>query len=354
MIKSQARRVLSYTGMILFLSFVFAISAIAKNTDDVVVLKNGDRLTGEIKGLQSGELRFKSDYMAEAVRLDWAKVQRLESKSMFMIWLVDGKLVTNVMRLLPSNSDAIPNFVIGDANHSVRVPQVDVIRITPTERKFWGRLEGSIDFGFSFTSGNDQYATELVATSTYRTGDHSFTAAIDSSFSGQTEGTSNRRNQFTFDYRKQLSNRWYVGGLLDFLRSDQQSLNLRTSVGGLVGRNLVQTDHTRFSLFGGAVGTRENYSTVVGKPEATNGDGLAGVDLATFRFSRTDIRSRLSVFPSFTTPGRIRMQASTDLRYKIVKDLWWGFHVYENYDSKPPVRADKNDLGISTTLGWKF
>jgi hypothetical protein len=40
----------------------------AKNVDDVVTLKNGDRMTGEIKGLERGELRIKSDYMAEAVQ----------------------------------------------------------------------------------------------------------------------------------------------------------------------------------------------------------------------------------------------------------------------------------------------
>ena len=346
-------RKLGRTGVIIFVTLFAGFTTFAAN-GDVVVMKNGDRMTGEIKNLQRGQLSFQADYMAESVALDWARLERLESKSTFMISLVDGKILTNIIRLLPANSSETANFVIGSTKSALRVPQLDVITILPQAAGFFNRLDGSIDFGFSFTSGNDQYATELVATSTYRTGDHSFTASIDSSFSGQTEGTSNRRNQFTFDYRKQLSNRWYVGGLVDFLRSDQQSLNLRTSVGGLVGRNLIQTDHTRFSLFGGAVGTRENYSTVVGKPETTNGDGLAGVDLATYRFSRTDIRSRLSVFPSFTTPGRIRMQASTDLRYKIVKDLWLGFHVYENYDSKPPVRADKNDLGISTSLGWKF
>ena len=341
-------------GLIVFLYFTFALTALAKNVDDVVVLKNGDRLTGEIKGLQSGELRVKSDYMAEAVRLDWAKVERLESKSTFMIWLVNGKLVTDVMRLLPTNSNEIPNFIIGSSEQSIRVPQLDVIRIAPADRRFWKRLEGSIDFGFSFTSGNDQYQTQLSATTTYRTGDHSFTTSIDSAFSGQTEGTSLTRNQFTFDYRKQLTQRWYVGGLFDLLRSDQQSLNLRTSVGGIIGRNLMQTEHTRLSVFGGAVGTRENYSETLGKPKSTNADGIAGVDFATFRFSRTDIRSRLSLFPSMTTPGRTRLQATSDLRIKIVKDLWWGFHVYENFDSKPPVRADKNDLGVSTSLGWKF
>ena len=86
----------------------------------------------------------------------------------------------------------------------------------------------------------------------------------------------------------------------------------------------------------------------------TLADALVGADFLTFRFSRTDITSRFSLFPSLTTPGRMRMQANSDLRIKIVKDLWWGFHLYENYDSKPPVRADKNDLGVSTSIGWKF
>ena len=48
------------------------------------------------------------------------------------------------------------------------------------------------------------------------------------------------------------------------------------------------------------------------------------------------------------------MQFNTDLRIKLVKDLYLGFHLYENYDSKPPVRAEKNELGASTSLGWKF
>ena len=350
MVRKQVVRSL---GLPVFL-LLFAMTAAAKNVDDVVVLKNGDRLTGEIKGLQSGELRIKSDYMAEAVRLDWSKVERIESKSTFMIWLVDGKLVTSVMRLLPERSNGNANFLIDNSGQTIKVHQLDVIRIAPTDRRFWNKLEGSIDLGFSFTSGNDQYQTQLAATTTYRTGDHSYTASVDSSFSGQPEGDSTRRYQFSFDYRKRLSNRWYAGGIFDLLHSSQQSLDLRTSVGGLIGRNLKQTDHTRFSVFGGIVGTREHYTAVTEKPRTTNADGLAGVDFVTFRFSKTDIRSRFSLFPSITTPGRMRMQATSDLRIKIVKDLWWGFHVYENFDSKPPIRADKNDLGISTSVGWKF
>ena len=345
---------LVYLSIIVLLSLVHQSTTSAKNVDDIVVLKNGDRLTGEIKGLQRGELKIKADYMAEAVRLDWTRIERLESKSTFMISLVNGKLFTSVIRLLPANSTETANFVIGSPDKAIRVQQVDVIRIIPAEAGFWKRLEGSIDFGLNFTSGNDQYQTELIATTSYRTGDHSFTASIDSAFSGQTQGSSTTRKEFNFDYRKQLTPRWFAGGLLNFLSSDQQSLALRTSIGGLIGRNLRQTEITRLSLLGGVVATREKYSASLGKPKTTNGDALAGVDFSTFRFKTTDIRTRFYFFPSLTTPGRMRLQANSDLRIKIVKDLYWGFHLYENFDSKPPVRADKNDLGVSTSLGWKF
>jgi hypothetical protein len=327
-----------------------ASSAQAKRTDDVVILKNGDRLTGEIKGLQRGELKFKASYMADAVRLDWARVERLESKDRFLIILTDGQLFTDLLRLSPART-AADNFLIGSV---VRVQQMDVLKITPVEAGFWRQLEGTIDFGFSFTSGNDQYQTELSASATYRRGDHSLSGRLDSGFSGQPKGTSSARNQFNLDYRKQLSPRWYAGGLFDLLRSDQQSLSLRTTIGGLFGRNLRQTERTRISMFGGLAATRENYSAPTGQPQTTNMDALAGLDFSTFRFTTTDISSRLILYPSLTTPGRMRMQFKSDLRIKLVKDLYWGFHIYENFDSKPPVKADKNDLGVSTSLGWKF
>jgi len=347
------KKLFRWSGICL-LGLMCALSASAKNDDDVVVLKNGDRMTGEIKGLQQGELKLKADYMAEAVRLDWASVERLESKSTFRISLVDGQLFTNVMRLLPANSNHIANFIIGPSNQAIRVPQGDVIRITPAEGGFWKRLEGSIDYGFSFTSGNDQYQTELISTTTYRTGDHTFTASIDSSFSGQTKGTSSSRKQFSFDYRKQLTPPWYAGALVDFLTSEHQSLDLRTAVGGLIGRNLKQTEHTRFSIFGGAAATREDYSVSTGKPRTTNADAIAGFDFTSFRFNATEITSRFSLFPSMTTPGRMRLQLTSDLRIKLAKDFWWGFHLYENFDSRPPVRADKNEVSVSSSLGWKF
>jgi Protein of unknown function, DUF481 len=346
---------ISLTLVVIAFAVLFNVSsANAKRTDDVVILKNGDRMTGEVKGLSRGELRFKADYMAEAVRLDWVRVKSLESKDRFLVYLTDGKLLTDFVRLVSSNHTATENFSIGLNSSAMRVRQLDVLRIVPVEEKFWSQLEGNIDFGFNFTSGNDQYSTELNASATYRRDKDTVTASVDSVFSGQSEGSSTARKEFTLNYQRQLSPRWYVGGLFDLLSSDQQSLQLRTTVGGLVGRNVVQTERTRMSVFGGVAGTRENYSAVVAQDRTTNADAIAGVDFTTFRFTTTDVTSRFIVFPSLTTPGRFRLQLNTDWRLKLAKDLYWGLHLYENLDTKPPVRADKNDFGISTSLGWKF
>ena len=316
--------------------------------DDVVILKNGDRMTGEIKGLQRGELKFKASYMAESVRLDWSKVERLESRGKFLVLLIDGKLLTDSIGLQPGN------FVIGNDQTAVRVRQLDVIRLAPVEATFWSRLEGTVDLGFNYTSGNEQYQTQFNATAQYLKGDHLFTANVESVFSGQNEAESTARKGFTLKYRKKVSRNWYVGGLFDLLSSDQQSLNLRTTVGGYLGRSLKQTERTRFSVFGGLVGTREDYSVIVEQERKNNVDALAGFDFQAFRFKTTDVSSTVLIYPSLTIPGRVRVQANSSVRFELFKDLTWGFNVYEKIDAKPPLRADKNDLGISTTLGWKF
>ena len=143
----KVKKLFHQVVMLFFATVACLSTAQAKHLDDVVVLKNGDRLTGEIKGLQRGELKFKASYMAEAVRLDWARVERLESKSTFMVYLIDGTLITDSVQLIPANSAKTDNFAIGVDQKAIRVSQMDVLRITPVEAQFWRQLEGSIDFG---------------------------------------------------------------------------------------------------------------------------------------------------------------------------------------------------------------
>ena len=54
-------------------------------------MQDGDKFTGEIKGLRYGELDFKADHMKDSVFLDWKKVVRLQSKDAFIGALTSGE-----------------------------------------------------------------------------------------------------------------------------------------------------------------------------------------------------------------------------------------------------------------------
>jgi hypothetical protein len=64
--------------------------AFGKRKDDVVIMKNGVKFTGEIKAFQYGVLIFKSDYMKDSVHLDWRQVET-QSKDTFIVGLSNGQ-----------------------------------------------------------------------------------------------------------------------------------------------------------------------------------------------------------------------------------------------------------------------
>ncbi len=52
----------------------------ARENTDVLVMKNGDRMTCQGKGLDAGVLYVSFDYMDGTTSVQWSKVARLESK----------------------------------------------------------------------------------------------------------------------------------------------------------------------------------------------------------------------------------------------------------------------------------
>ena len=64
-----------------FLSLLAAAPSPAKKVKrhDVIIMKNGDRLTGEVKKLEGGVLFIETDYFSGSVGLDWALVDKVET-----------------------------------------------------------------------------------------------------------------------------------------------------------------------------------------------------------------------------------------------------------------------------------
>ena len=68
--------------------------AFARKSTDVVVMKNGDHLTGEIKGLNAGVLYMSIESILGTSSVEWSKVARLESKQLFLVKTENGSVYT--------------------------------------------------------------------------------------------------------------------------------------------------------------------------------------------------------------------------------------------------------------------
>jgi putative salt-induced outer membrane protein YdiY len=328
---------------------------LAKRNDDLVVMANGDHFTGEIKKLEHGILYFKSGYMLESVQLDWAEVDQLQSQDQFFITLKSGQRYTGVIEKAGGKEATGNQLHLETQGKVMQIEALEVVGIQQSEGTVWSQLNGSIDYGLSYTSGNSALSSSLGAAVEYQRTKDLVKLTTSSQFDAQSKGPSS--NRYTFDtlYFRLLSEQWLYGGLLDLLKSDQQQLDLRTTLGGVFGRTMVRTERTSFRIFAGTVFSREHYfpqdqTTTI----RDNAEALVGANFYTFRFKVLDIRSTLLIFPSLSDPGRVRVNSDSNLHIELVKDFYWDFHLYENFDSRPPIHAPRNDLGVTTGIGWKF
>jgi hypothetical protein len=167
-----AALVLKRVAVLVFV-LVIVRSSFGNRKDDVVVMSNGDKFTGEINALQFGQLIFKADYMKDSVHLDWRQVASLQTMDTFIVGLSDGKRVTGFISkegVPGKNSKDFKNIAEGV---DVDVSPGDVITIGQREVSFWNQLTGSISYGFSFASGNKATSSSLAADVAFRTAKNS-------------------------------------------------------------------------------------------------------------------------------------------------------------------------------------
>src|SRR5215472_2989266 len=101
-------------------SIVFAIvifvcasaSILAKQKDDVVIMKNGDHITCEIKRLENGVLYINPSYALASYGVDWAEVERVESKDTYTVVVTSGERYTGTIERVPAKDEATANFKI--------------------------------------------------------------------------------------------------------------------------------------------------------------------------------------------------------------------------------------------------
>lgn len=319
---------------------------------DLVVMKNGDQLTGELKKLENGILYFKPPYVSDSIQLDWLQVRAVQSSAAYQIVLENGQHLVGMISSSPELPDG--NFELKVSNGDLRVTSREVINMQSSKQNFWRQLTGSIDFGYDFTSGNSQTSLNSDASANYLSKNWTAGASFTSSFSGQSPGTNSNLLELGGMGEAFLSGNSSILGLVDFLHSSQQDLELRETLGGGYSRYLIRTNENKLFWVAGAVYNRETFVSTASRPTDDNVEGLVGGQYQLKKFNLYDLQSQLFLFPGISDAGRIRATTKTTFNVKLSNNFYTNVSFWDNFDSRPPVNAKKNQLGISSGLGWTF
>ncbi len=329
--------------------------ALAGEQRDVVILQNGDRITGKVKGLQDGVLRFDLDYVDGAISIDWNKVVRLESSTLFIVRLTDGSLHTGKLTSALKGSDHPELQISEDHQPPLVVADSDVVHITPTSESLLNRFSGSVSGGTQYSKGNRTLQYSIGSTLDYR--ETNWGAGVNyggtlSSSSGAQASTRNEGNLLA--YRLLHWQNYFYAGSAAFLQSSVQGIQRQTNIGAGIGRYLKNTNHTRLAIIGGFGWQGTHYVPAAGAEQSQNlavGLILANFDLFTFKKTRLSVNATLA--PALT---ETRDFATLNSSYylKLFGKIDWTFSVYGNWDTKPPTHLQSSDYGTTVGLSYTF
>jgi len=148
---------------------------------------------------------------------------------------------------------------------------------------------------------------------------------------------------------------YFYKGLVSFLHSSEQGIQLQRLVGGGIGRFLKDTDSVSIAVTGGVAWQRTNYDqSVFSLPAQDVGTALAGIELKLFRFDRTNLNFETGVFPAFSDPGRVYIATNVSYFIKLFGKLSWNVNAYGNWDTRPPVHFSGSDYGATSGLSLSF
>ena len=345
------------TLMLLCAAVLIVTPAFAREKTDVIVMKNGDHITCEIKELSSNTLYIKVSYILGTLSVDWDRVDHLESDQLFLVKTQNGKIYTGTLSA-PKSLDEKPAQIeiLETPETQVSLDRAQVVGVNETSTNAWQRFNGQIGAGFSYSKGNQSTQYNLNSALNYQAERWSAGADYSSNLTSNTGATTKTRNQATLTAQRLLRwNKWYCAGVADFLQSSVQGIQIQSSVGGGIGRYIKDTGRTTLTVFGGFAWQRINYQiAILPSPTQQVASGLVGVNLNLFRFDRTTLTMNALLLPAVSDPGRIHFNLNTSYYVKLWSNLRWNFTFYGNWDNRPPPGFVGSDYGITSGLSWKF
>ncbi|MGB5422481.1 MAG: DUF481 domain-containing protein [Desulfobacterales bacterium] len=241
---------------LIFFGFFFATTALINVLNaDVIILENGDKITGTLVRLEKGQLVFNTEYAGE-ITIQVEKVSHLTTDEPTATTLIDG--TTRKARVFyrdKAAEDVKPEEELTPVD--INIAEVKNIYLKPKPPI---RLKGRVNVGITNERGNtdtDQYRidAELVA----RTEKQRFTLGgeLNREQADNTTTVANWKAYGVYDYF--IKPKWFLYGSSLFDHDEFADLDLRTTLGAGAGHQFFESDDLNLSTSAGLAYIFENF-----------------------------------------------------------------------------------------------
>jgi hypothetical protein len=331
---------------------IFSPLACAAPKTDVVVLRNGDRITGEIKALEHNRLQFSTDSMG-TIYIEWDKIESVQSEQYLLLERTDGRRYYG--QLAPGGGESRLQIRRDPDEPEETVDMAVMVRAEPiVGGRVIDRLDGYVSAGLDMAKANDRRSIDFAGGLSSRTRVRAW--AVDGSINVTDDSSdeTSERYQLQGAYRQFSHDRNFYQGFGGFERNSELDLNLRTLAGVGLGRYFVQSNRAEWM---GVVGLAYSHENSTGGETLDSVEAVLSTTFAIFQydFPETDISGSLALLPSLTQSGRYRAETDLRAKYEFIDDLYFELKFYGSYDSESPLDgSEQSDYGLTTSLGYSF
>jgi hypothetical protein len=333
-----------FTKTLISLALCMAAGAVAADT---VWLKNGDRLSGQIKLYEGKKLVLKTEY-GGAIALDWDQIATLESDQELLIKenAVTGERAKSLQAAEPGRV----TLVNGDVPKTIELTSItQILKPKPLVEDLV--LSGNIDAALDYKRAErdtDNYDVDLQAEARHGLWRHNAVAGYNREFQNDAVTTDNWNAEYALD--RFLTEKWFWQGRFEYKRDKIEDLSRQRTVGTGPGYQFWDNELGGFSVTGlinrtdyqYATGERDNFYALSAKWDYNRYLLGKSVEL----FSAGEVGKPLASVAEYA------FDAQVGLRYKVTDWASLNMKAEKEVVSGSEGDLDETHYSLGFGVGW--
>jgi len=325
---------------------------------DVITLKDGSVIYGEVLDMENGELRVKTAFsVGDIVKVKWANVGKLSINRPLPFHFKEGTVLVGSVQ---EGEEGTLVLKAQPISGSMTVPLDSVVAINPLAQPSV-IYQGAFTGGLSANSGNTKLTNFSVLLDFTGRGEELRLTLFGRYIYGENAGqlvARNSRGTVKLDFF--VTKRWYIFTSAYFEQDTFQDLQLRTAVGVGPGYQFIDKGDFASPYFRDMTLDAEAGVSYFNEDFKQQADQSSARGRVSVKWNWPILDERIifyhfdEFFPSLQDVKDYYLTTDQGVRFRIFEGFVANFQLTYRYNNKPPAGIQNSDTLYVFTVGYGF